>query len=132
MLKKLGHIGIAVNNIEKVLEQFSKILKKPMPAIKDNKQMKVKTAMIHFNGIGFEILQPYGESGMLAEYVKEKGNGIHHFCFISDSLENDMEELKNIGFAFRQEKPAKGVRGKLRATTKDDALDGIPFEISEP
>ena len=132
MIKKIGHIGFAVKNIETVLRAFSKALNVPIPDIKDNEQMKIKSAMIDFNGVEFEILQPYGETGILADYIKKHGNGIHHICFLTDSIEIDMKQLQALGFGFRQEKPTRGfVRGRLRATTTDDALDGIPFEISK-
>lgn len=132
MIKGLSHVGIAVNNIETMLTAFSKALNIPVPEIKDHPERKVKSAMIEFNGMGFEILQEYGESGMIRDFVNKNGNGIHHLCFETDSIGSDMEMLKAAGFTFRQEKPAPGLRGKKRATTTDDALNGIPFEISEP
>jgi methylmalonyl-CoA/ethylmalonyl-CoA epimerase len=132
MIKGLGHIGIAVKDIEKVVKALAKALNIPVPAIKDNKEMKTRFAMIESNGIEIEILEPYGETGMLVDYVAKHGNGIHHICLITDSIGDDMEALKDIGFDFRQGKPTIGVRGKLRATTTDDALCVIPFELSEP
>lgn len=132
MIKGISHIGIAVRDIEVMVETLAKALNIPVPPIKDSVENKIKVAMIELNGVGLEILEEYGETGMLADYVKKNGNGIHHLCFLTDSIGSDMEDLKEAGFTFRQEKPTLGVRGKLRAFSTDDALDGIPFELSEP
>ncbi len=132
MIKGLGHIGIAVEDIESMVKAISKAMNIAAPDIIDNSKMKTKFAVIESNGIGIEILQPYGETGMLPDYVKKNGSGIHHICLLTDSIKDDMEALKASGFNFRQQKPSIGVRGKLRATTTDDALCGIPFELSEP
>jgi methylmalonyl-CoA/ethylmalonyl-CoA epimerase len=132
VIKGISHIGIAVKDIESMVNTLAKALNIPVPAIKDSVENKIKVAMIELNGVGIEILEEYGETGMLADFVNKNGNGIHHLCFLTDSIESDMEELKETGFTFRQEKPILGVRGKLRAFTTDDALDGIPFELSEP
>ena len=96
-----------------------------------NNKMKIKSDMIKLNWIVTEILQEYDESGMLVDYVNKNGNGINHLCFLTDSIESNMEILKASGFTSRQAKPSLGVRGKLRPTTTDDALDGIPSELSE-
>lgn len=132
MIKKIDHIGMAVQDIEKVLKAFSKALQIAVPEVKDNKEMKIKSAMIELDGIGIEVLEAYGESGRLVEYVKKNGNGIHHICFQTDNIEQDMNELKESGFSFSLAKPIIGVRGKQCITTTDEALEGIPFEISEP
>ncbi|MDD4363511.1 MAG: VOC family protein [Atribacterota bacterium] len=132
MIKKIDHIGMAVQDIEKILKAFSKALQIPVPEIKDNKEMKIKSAMIELDGVGIEILQAYGESGRLVDYVKKNGNGIHHICFQTDNVEQDMNELEDSGFSFSLAKPIIGVRGKRCITTTDEALEGIPFEISEP
>ena len=34
---------------------------------------------------------------MMAQFTKEKGDAIHHFCLLTDNIEDDVEALKQRG-----------------------------------
>ncbi len=132
MIKGVGHIGIAVRNIEEVLSTISKMFNLPMPSIRDISERKLKVSVLDIGGTGLEIIQDYSEEGEFARFVKERGNAIHHICLLTDQIEADIELLKARGVQMADQKPKIGVRGKKIAFTKPSALNGIPFELSEP
>lgn len=132
MIKGVGHIGIAVKDIEEVLSKVSKILNIPMPSIRDVHERKLKASVVDIGGIALEFIQDYSEEGEFAKFVKERGNAIHHICLLTDQIEADIELLKGRGIEMADQKPKIGVRGKRIAFTKPSALNGIPFELSEP
>jgi methylmalonyl-CoA/ethylmalonyl-CoA epimerase len=132
MIKGIGHIGIAVKNIEEVLSTISKMFNLPMPSIRDISERKLKVSVLDIGGTGLEIIQDYSEDGEFAKLVKERGNCIHHVCFLTDQIEADIELLKARGVEMADQKPKIGVRGKKIAFTKPSALNGILFELSDP
>jgi len=132
MIQGLGHIGIAVKNIEESLAALSKALDLPIPPIRDNPEKKMKVAMVDLKGIGLEFLEDYSKEGELAKFVQEKGDAIHHFCLLTDNIEADIEVLEKRGIEMADQKPRIGLRGKRIAFTKPSALNGIPMELSEP
>jgi methylmalonyl-CoA/ethylmalonyl-CoA epimerase len=132
MIKGIGHIGIAVKNIEETLTAISKALDLPIPLIRDIPEKKIKVAVLDIGGTGLEFIQDYSEEGDFAKFLKEKGNGIHHISFLTDQIETDIEVLKSRGIEMADQKPKMGVRGKRIAFIKPSALNGIPFELSEP
>jgi methylmalonyl-CoA/ethylmalonyl-CoA epimerase len=132
MIKGVGHIGIAVRNIEEVLSKVSKMLNLPMPSIRDIPERKLKVSVLDIGGTGLEIIQDYSEEGEFSKFVRERGNAIHHICLLTDEIEADIELLKAQGIEMADQKPKVGVRGKRIAFTKPSALNGIPFELSEP
>jgi len=132
MIKGVGHIGIAVKNIEEALSTISKILGLPMPSIRDVPERKLKVSVVDIGGTGLEFIQDYSEDGEFARFVKERGNAIHHICLLTDQIEADIELLKVRGIEMADPKPKIGVRGKRIAFTKPSALSGIPIELSEP
>jgi methylmalonyl-CoA/ethylmalonyl-CoA epimerase len=132
MIKGIGHIGIAVKNIEETLTALSKALNLPMPLIRDIPDRRLKVSVVDIGGTGLEIIQDYSEEGEFARFVKERGNCIHHVCFLTDQIETDIELLKARGVEMADQKPKIGVRGKRIAFTKPSVLNGIPFELSEP
>ena len=132
MLKGVGHIGIAVKDIEESLGAISKALDLPVPQIQDHPDKKMKVAVVDLKGIGLEFIEDYSEAGGFATFVKERGNAIHHVCLLSDDMEVDLEILEGRGVELADRKPKMGLRGKRIAFTRPSVLDGIPLELSEP
>ncbi len=131
MIKGIGHVGIAVRNIEETLASISKALDVPIPAILDKREWKIKGAVVQVGETAMEFLEDYGD-GPFARFVRERGNAIHHLCLITDDIEEDIKTLKGRGVEMADEKPKIGVRGKRIAFTKPSILGGVPIELSEP
>ena len=132
MIQGVGHIGIAVKNIEESLAALSKALGLPIPPIRDVPEKKMKVAVVDLRGTGLEFIEDYSEDGEFAEFVKKKGNAIHHFCLLTDNIEADIKILEKRGIKMADQKPRIGLRGKKIAFTKPSALNSIPLELSEP
>ncbi len=132
MILGVGHIGIAVKDIEESVRVTSKALDLPMPTITDVPDRKMKVALLNLYGIGLEFIQDYSENGEFAEFARERGDAIHHFCLLTDDIEAEADSLEERGVELRSRKPTVGLRGKRIVFTKSSALNGIPFELSEP
>ena len=94
--------------------------------------MGVKAAVVDINGIGLEFIQDYTGDGGLAQMINEKGDMIHHFCLLTDNIEEDLENLKQRGVEMLDQEPRVGLRGKKIAMSAPSALNGISIELSEP
>lgn len=132
MIKGVGHIGIAVKDMEETLKAFTAALNLPLPPIKEIPERKMKVAVINMGGIGLEFIQDDSGYGEFAKFIRERGNSIHHFCLLTDEIENDIEMLKSRGVEMVDERPKMGVRGKRIAFVKKNLLGGIALELSEP
>jgi methylmalonyl-CoA epimerase len=132
MIKGIGHLGIVVKDIEKSLDALSQIINFESPAIKEFPEKKMKCALVEVNGVALEFLEDKSEDGFLGRFAREKGDAIHHFCLLSDSIEADVEDLKQRGVAMLDQEPRVGLRGKKIAMTMPSALNGITIELSEP
>ncbi len=132
MINGIGHLGIVVKDIEKSLKALSKIVKVDIPAIREFPEKKMKCAVVETKGVAIEFLQDDSDDGMMARFIREKGDAIHHFCLVSDNIEQDVEALQKSGVEMMDQKPRIGLRGKKIAMTMPGALNGITIEISEP
>ena len=132
MIQGVGHVGIAVKNIEESLEAVSKALDLPIPPVRDNPEKKMKCAVVGLSGIGLEFIEDYSGEGEFATFVKERGNAIHHVCLLTDDIEADIKVLEKRGIEMVDRVPRIGLRGKKIAFTSPGALKGIPMELSEP
>jgi methylmalonyl-CoA/ethylmalonyl-CoA epimerase len=132
MIKAVGHLGIVVKDIDVSLKALSKVIDIQSPAIKEFPEKKIKCAVVELGGIALEFIQDSSEDGIMAQFIKEKGDAIHHFCLLTDNIEYDVEVLKQRGIDMLDQKPRIGLRGKKIAFTKPSALNGIAIELSEP
>lgn len=132
MLKKVGHLGIAVKDIDQTLTLFAGVFEVPKPPIVDVAEKKMKVAVLNLDGIALEFLEDYSEAGPFRKSVEERGNAIHHFCVEVDDIEKAIESLTSRGIEMRDPVPKIGLRGKKIAFIHSGALDGLAVELSEP
>ena len=132
MIKAIGHLGIVVKNIEVSLSALAKVIEIQPPAIKEFPEEKMKCAVVELGGIGLEFIQDSSHEGTMARFNKENGDAIHHFCLLTDNIDEDVEMLKHRGVEMLDQKPRIGLRGKKIAFIKPTTLNGITIELSEP
>jgi len=132
MIKGIGHLGIVVKDMEKSLKALSQIIEFQKPAIKEFPDKKMRCAVVDTKGVALEFIQDNSDEGPMARFSREKGDALHHFCLVSDDVEEDVEALKKRGVEMLDQKPRIGLRGKKIAMTMPSALNGITIELSEP
>jgi len=111
---------------------LSQIIEFEKPAVKEFPDKKMRCAVVETKGIPLEFLQDNSDNGFMARFNREKGDAIHHFCVVSDNIEQDVETLIKRGVEMMDQKPRIGLRGKKIAMTLPSALNGITIELSEP
>ena len=132
MIKGIGHLGIVVKDLEKSLKALSQIIEFEKPAIKEFPDKKMRCTLLETKGVSLEFLQDNSDNGFMARFNREKGDAIHHFCVVSDNIEQDVEMLIKRGVEMMDQKPRIGLRGKKVAMTLPSAFNGITIELSEP
>jgi len=132
MIRGVGHIGLAVADLERTLTRLCRALDLPRPAVRDVAEKKMKIALLDLGNVSLELLEDYSEEGAWARRVRERGNHIHHFCLLSDDIEADVKLLADRGVEMADQRPKTGLRGKRVAFISPSLLDGILFELSDP
>lgn len=132
MITGIGHIGVGVKDIEKTARTLSEVLGVPMPEITELPERHAKVALVNLGPISMELVQEDDENGLLGSFVKQKGEGIHHFCMDTDDIEGDIEALKAQGVKMIHDHPKMGLRGKRIAFISPESLNGLFCELSEP
>jgi len=129
---KIDHIGIAVKNFEESIKKWSELLKLEVKGIEEIKERGVRLAQLSSKGGPFiELLTPCGEGSVIEKFLKERGEGIHHFCFEVENIERTMEELKKKGIQFVQESPQKGSTRSLIAFIHPRNFNSVLIELKQ-
>ncbi len=92
---KLDHVAIAVSNLDEVVRTFKDILG-VKPEIVTDEERGLKIAIFKLENVKLEFMQPVREETAISNFLKKRGNAIHHIALKVDNLENYMH-LPRIG-----------------------------------
>ena len=110
MIKKISHLGMAVNNLEEVREFYRSVLKLESsdPIIGGDGTLRV--SMVKVGEVSIELIEPIGNQGIMAKFLEKHGEGFHHICYDVDDIHAAAESLKESGMDVLGE-PKPGAEG---------------------
>ncbi|MGD6804025.1 methylmalonyl-CoA epimerase [Rossellomorea vietnamensis] len=130
-MKKVDHIGIAVQSIEKVLPFYTETLGLSLLEIEEVQSEKVKVAFIDGGNIKLELLEPLDETSAIASFLSKKGEGIHHVAFAVGSIQERIQELQEKGVRMIHEQPKPGAGGAQVAFMHPKSAHGVLYELCD-
>jgi len=131
MIKRLGHVGIVVESMDHSLEQYERLFNLKPTAVVDALGGKVKAAFLPVGDGEIELLQPIDENVSLMQFLRSRGNGIHHISLITDDIDGDVSRLKKKGVVFDRENPTVGAHGTRIILTVPQSSDNVAIELME-
>ena len=131
MIKKINHIGIAVNSIEEGKKFWTDALGLSFEGDETVAEQKVTTAFFPVGESEVELLESTAPDGPVAKYIEKKGQGIQHVAFRVENVEEALEELKAKGVQLIDQKPRIGAGGAKIAFLHPKATNGVLVELCE-
>jgi methylmalonyl-CoA/ethylmalonyl-CoA epimerase len=138
-MKILGidHIGIAVNNIDKVMGFYNRALGLNLSGTEEITDGHLKVGFIDIGDKSFsemtriELIEPTSSESTIAKFIAKRGEGIHHFSFQVDDIEKALKRLSKEGFELIDEKPRRGAAGSKIAFVHPKSTGGVLIELKE-
>jgi len=109
LIKKINHIGIAVNSIEDALKLYTDALGLKVEDIEIVEAQKVRTAIIPVGESKIELLESTGPEGVIAKYIEKRGEGLHHLALEVSDIQQALDTLREKGIQLIDETPRIGV-----------------------
>jgi len=131
MIRRLGHVGIVVEDIEKSLSQYEKLFNLKPTAVVNALGGKVRAAFVPAGDGEIELLQPLDETVPLMQYLRTHGTGIHHISLTTDDIDSEVNRLRKEGVVFDRETPTVGAHGTRIIFTVPKSTDNIAIELME-
>ena len=129
-MKKISHIGIAVNDLQKSCELFSKLLNKDFHTEFVSSE-SVTTAFFKMGDSKIELISSDQDDSAITKYLRKYKQGIHHLAIDVDNIQNEIHRLKKEGFRFLNETPKIGADNKLIAFLHPKDTNGVLVEICQ-
>ncbi len=131
MIKKIEHLGIAVNSIEDSIKVFEALLGTKCYKIEEVASEGVKTAFLQIGESKIELLEATNQNSPIAKFLEKKGRGIHHIAFDTSDIEKEIERLTTEGFELIHKTPKDGADGKIIAFLHPKSTEGILIELCQ-
>jgi methylmalonyl-CoA/ethylmalonyl-CoA epimerase len=131
MLKKLSHFGIAVKDLNKAVEYFSKKLGLTLKAKEELPEIKTNIAILEADQAEIELLTSSDTSSPIGKFLSKRGEGIHHICFEVDNIYQEIKDLKQKGILFVTDTPQKGASESLVIFIHPRGSHGVLIELKQ-
>lgn len=131
MLKKIEHIGVAVQNIEKSIPLFRDILGIPLEKVYESDAIKTKVAFFPLGDSTIELIEAMDPSSPVAKFIQKRGEGIHHICFGVENVEAALRHFEAQGIELLNKQPRRMENGDLIAFLNPKSTNGVLIELVE-
>jgi methylmalonyl-CoA/ethylmalonyl-CoA epimerase len=131
MLKKIEHIGVAVQNIEKSIPLFRDLLGIPLEKVYASDAIKTKIAFFPLGNATIELIEAMDPSSPVAKFIQKRGEGIHHICFGVENVEAALRYFEARGIDLLDQKPRRMENGDLIAFLNPKSTNGVLIELVE-
>ena len=130
-VKKVNHIGIAVENLDEALKLWRDTLGLEPAEVEEVAAMSLTAAKLRPGETDIELLQSIGGAGPIGKFLEKNGPGIHHICLEVDDIEAALAELKASGYRLIDEEPRTGAGGYRVAFVHPKSCGGVLLELAE-
>ena len=130
-MKKIEHIGIAVNSLEESNLVFEKLFGAPAYKSEWVESEGVKTSFFMNGPNKIELLEATHSDSPIAKFIEKKGEGIHHIAFDVEDIVLEIARLKAEGFVVLNEVPKRGADNKLVSFLHPKTTNGVLIELCQ-
>jgi methylmalonyl-CoA/ethylmalonyl-CoA epimerase len=130
-MKKIDHIGVAVKNLENSNIIFEKLLGYPHHKTENIENQDVLVSFFGLSSPKIELLQPTSQDSVIAKFIAQKGEGVHHIAFEVTDIQEEMNRLKAEGFIILNETPKKGANNKWVVFLHPKTTNGVLIELCQ-
>lgn len=131
MIPKLDHIGIAVTNLQDVINTMKNVFDADPDFLEEIADQKVRIAGYNNGNAILEYFEPTSEDSPISKFLQKRGNGIHHIALRVQDLEKKLAELDAKGIRLIDRKARNGADNKKIAFLHPDSCNGILIELCE-
>ena len=126
---KLDHVGIIVKNVDATAAAVERTIGLKLTETANYKDI-LRVGFIPIGGVDIELLEPTTSEGLNAEFLRDRGEGVHHMAFQVDNLDAAVAAAVEQGAQVILG-PTEGARGKRIVFLAGDELGGTIIELLE-
>ena len=130
-MRKIEHIGIAVQDIEASNKVFTKIFGKESYKSESVESESVITSFFQVGESKIELVAATNQNSPIAKYLANNREGMHHIAFDVADIKAEMERLQSEGIRTLNDQPKHGADNKLICFLHPKDTNGVLIELCQ-
>ncbi len=131
MIKKIEHLGIAVNSLDEAIPLYEKLLQTTCYKKESVSSEGVNTAFFQIGEAKIELLEANNQNSPIAKFLSKRGEGFHHVAFEVDNIEEELARLQKLDFILLHLSPKEGTDNKRIAFLHPKSTMGMLIELCQ-
>jgi methylmalonyl-CoA/ethylmalonyl-CoA epimerase len=131
VIRKIEHLGIAVESLEQSIPIYEALLQTTCYKTETVLSEFVNTAFFQVGESKIELLEATDQTSAIAKFLEKKGKGFHHIAFDVDDISAEIERLSRLGFQLIHQTPKDGADNKIIAFLHPKSTDGLLVELCQ-
>ncbi|MBM2824364.1 MAG: methylmalonyl-CoA epimerase [Dehalococcoidales bacterium] len=131
MIKKVGHIGIAVNNLEKAKKLWRDAFGLEVSETKTDDAQKVNNAWVTVGNITIQLMETTDPEGPLGKFIQRRGEGVHHLHLEVTDMEETFKTLNDNGVTLVDKKPVIEPSGRKHLILHPRGTSNVLIQLSD-
>lgn len=130
----LYHIGIAVRDAEKTSLLYSETLGLKIEHDEVVMDQGVRAIMMipeNSNSSAIELLEPVVPESPINKFLDNKGEGMHHVCYLVSDIWEGISHLKSMGIEMIDLEPREGLNNTLVAFAHPKSMNSVLIELAQ-
>jgi len=131
MIKKIEHLGIAVNSLDEAIPLYERLLQTTCYKTESVSSEGVNTAFFQIGEAKIELLEASNQNSPIAKFLSKRGEGFHHVAFEVDDIEEELARLQKLDFILLHLSPKEGADNKRIAFMHPKSTMGMLIELCQ-
>ena len=128
MIGPAHHIGIAVRDLDAAVARY-RAFGLTLDSTAEVPSEGVRAAFLSSGGARIELLEPLRDDSVIARFLEERGEGLHHLAFATTDIVSEMDRLRREGFELIDSEPRPGAHGRRVAFIHPRSAQGVLLEL---
>ena len=130
MFKTLDHVAIAVRDTDEALKLYRDKLGLKVVFQQEHPDQPLLMTHLDMGGAQLQLIQPLADDHPVMAWLDAHGEGLHHFCFYVDSVEQTLQDLPANGLQPMKPTPGGGPNGRQAGFIDPATTNGVLVEIT--
>ncbi len=131
MIKRIHHINFIVKDLNKAVQRYRVLFGDPVGGVESLPQRGVKLARFKVAETWLILVQPVGDEGVPAQYLKKHGEGFFLISCQVDDVRNASKLVSSKGIHVLDQHPRQGLDDWRVMDLSPDDLFGADFQLLE-
>lgn len=93
-IRRITEVGVAVRDLTAATALLVDLLGGVAGPVIEVERYAMRFRMVRVGKVDFELMEPTGDGGVIADFLAKRGEGLHHVAFAVDDLEGTMATLR--------------------------------------